>query len=244
MKPHAGAARLHPRWWDHQRHLLSKLRDAISRLLDDRVKPCPGQLVLDLGCGDRPYEPLFRSRGCQYLACDLGGEVDVLLEPGRPIAIPDASADGIGSFQVLEHVWELDWYLGECHRLLKPRGWLLLSTHGNWLYHPHPGDYRRWTRDGLVRELHERGFAIEAVEAVVGPLAWTTQFRLLGYRHALLRLPVVGRLILLPLTCLMNLRMVLEDLMTPTPIREANACVYVVLCRKPAPTPNPRLCVS
>src|SRR5207253_538505 len=121
--------------------------------------------------GDRPYAPLLAARQAEYVACDLDGEVDVRIEPGRPLGLPDASVDGIVSFQVLEHVWDLDWYLGECVRLLKPGGWLLLSTHGTWLYHPHPTDFRRWTRDGLTDELQSRGLAVQEVRAVAGPLA-------------------------------------------------------------------------
>jgi len=156
----------------------------------------------------------------------------VLLEPGRPADLPGESADGVVSFQVLEHVWDLDWYLGECHRVLKPGGWLLLSTHGTWLYHAHPTDFRRWTRDGLVGELLERHFQVESVEGVVGPLAWTTQIRLLGIRHFLEPLSSFGRMILLPVSIVMNSRMILEDAITPTFIRNDNACVYVTLCRK------------
>jgi SAM-dependent methyltransferase len=162
----------------------------------------------------------------------LDEQAEVRVQPGRPIDLPDASADGVVSFQVLEHVWDLDWYLGECRRLLRPGGWLLLSTHGNWLYHPHPTDFRRWTRDGLVEELSGRGFRPAMVQAEIGPLAWTTQFRLLGYRHVLQRLPLLGRCLTGLLSCAMNLRMVVEDAVTPAPIRDANAAVYVTLSRK------------
>jgi SAM-dependent methyltransferase len=157
----------------------------------------------------------------------------VRIEPGRPVDLPSGSAAGVVSFQVLEHVWDLDWYLGECHRLLQPGGWLLLSTHGTWLYHPHPTDYRRWTRDGLKEELKARGFAVEEVRPAVGPLAWTTLFRLFAARHVLGKVPLLGPLLLAPLLCLMNGRMLLEDALTPAGLRENNASVYVTLSRKP-----------
>jgi SAM-dependent methyltransferase len=204
----------------------------LEQLLETCVVPGTEPRVVDLGCGDRPYEPLLRKLGCDYVACDIEGEVDVPLEPGQPIAIADESVDGIISIQVLEHVWDLDWYLGECLRILKPDGWLLLSTHGTWLYHPHPTDYRRWTRDGLVGELKDRGFDVQEIEAVGGPLAWTTQFRLLGIREVLQAIPFVGPLILKPVICLMNLRMTIEDAITPASIRNTNACVYVTLSRR------------
>ena len=167
-----------------------------------------------------------------YTCCDIDGEVDVKLVAGSPVSRPDASADGVVSFQVLEHVWDIDWYLRECHRILKPGGWLLLSTHGTWLYHPHPTDFRRWTHQGLARELRDRGFGVETVEGIVGPLAWTTQFRLLGIRHVLQSIPCLGSIILFPVIIMMNLRMIIEDAMTPNSIRNNNACVFIVLARK------------
>ncbi len=230
-----GIRRLYPPWWDHQRHVLTHLRAAVDRALTLYCRPGPGQRVVDLGCGECPYEPLFRRRGTVYIGCDINGDSDVRIEPGSPVPLADGIADGVVSFQVLEHVWDLDWYLGECRRILKPGGWLLLSTHGAWLYHPHPADYRRWTRDGLRRELEQRGLVMEATEGVVGPLAWTTQFRLLGIRHVLQTIPLLGPPLVLMVACLMNLRMAIEDAITPAKIRDDNACMYVIFSRKPLP---------
>jgi len=236
MTPSRDASRrLAPRpWRDADYHVMKQLRRAIEHALDTGPTLHAGHRVLDLGCGDQPYATLITGRGAQYVGCDIDGDVDVRINPGQPLPLPDASADGIVSFQVLEHVWDLDWYLGECRRLLKPGGWLLLSTHGTWLYHPHPTDFRRWTRTGLERELRARGFETLTTGAVVGPLGWTTVFRLLGMREVLRRVPVAGPLLLVPLTLLMNLRIALEELMTPAHLREANASVYVTVSRKPA----------
>lgn len=228
----AGRSRAQPSWFSHQRHVLAALCRAIEAALDRRGSPGPRRTVLDLGCGDRPYEPMLRARGWDYVACDLDGPVDVRIVPGQPLPLESGSAVGVTSFQVLEHVWDLDAYLGEARRLLEPGGWLLLSTHGVWLYHPHPTDYRRWTRDGLTRELESRGFVVERVASLVGPLAWTTHFRLLGYRDVLRRIPLVGPAVVALLAAVMNARMVLEDALTPAAVRERNACVYLVECRK------------
>ena len=154
------------------------------------------------------------------------------MEIGQPVPLASESAELILSFQVLEHVWDLDWYLGEAHRLLSRDGALLLSTHGTWLYHPHPTDYRRWTRDGLVAELEARNFSVESVVPLVGPLAWTTQFRSLGYHSILSRLPVLGGVASAVLCSLMNLRMIIEDAITPGHLKECNAAVYLVTARK------------
>jgi SAM-dependent methyltransferase len=234
MRPDLGSRRRSPPWWDHQRHTLKRLRRELEAIVDNDLGLRPGERVVDLGCGDAPYRPLFVERGADYVACDIEGEDVVPLVPGRPVPLEDGSAAAVVSFQVLEHVWDLDWYLGEAHRLLSPGGRLLLSTHGSWLYHPHPTDFRRWTREGLVRELEVRGFDVRRVSGVVGPLAWTTQFRLLGMRDALLKIPLLGRALLLPITSVMNARMALEDRVTPSLVRETNASVYVTLSVKTA----------
>lgn len=224
--------RLTPRIWRHDWHALTELRKGIVATMRAHDVPREDDVVVDFGCGKCPYRPLFAGRCVKYVGCDLDGDVEVRFRPGDPLPLANGSVGGVVSFQVLEHVWDLDWYLGECLRLLRPGGWLLLSTHGSWLYHPHPTDYRRWTRDGLCEELRVRGFVVEGVTPVVGPLAWTTQFRLFGLREALSRLPVLGPLALVPLTGAMNIRMVVEDWLTPASIRDQNASVYVTLSRK------------
>ena len=221
--------------WNHQGYVRGRLRRTIEQLLPSNAESGESKRIVDFGCGEHPYESLFRGFGYTCVACDLNGNVDVIVKPGEPLAIPDGKADGLVSVQVLEHVWDLDWYFGECRRLLTPDGWLLLSTHGSWLYHPHPTDYRRWTRDGLLRELTDRGFEVLEVKAIIGPLAWTTLFRLFGIRHALMGIPALGKILVPPMAFLMNIRMILEDAMTPRSIRDVNAAIYVVLARKRMP---------
>ncbi len=234
-----GAARLDPPLWDHQRHVLRALARSIRAHLP-RLRLAPGARVVDLGCGDKPYASLFAEAGATYVGCDLGGDADVLLTPGAPVPLPDASADAVVSFQVLEHVWDVDTYLAEARRLLKPGGRLLLSTHGTWLYHPHPTDFHRWTREGLERQVASSGFVVEHTDALVGPLAWTTQFRLLGLRHALGAVPLVGRALVPALATAMNVRMALEDAITPQTILRDNAAVYLVVARPAADAPARR----
>ena len=203
----------------------------IEHELDTDLGPAAGDVVVDMGCGDVPYRPLFEARGARYVGCDIDGVAEVRIAPGLPVPLSDAYARLVVSFQVLEHVWDLGWYLGECRRMLRPSGQLLLSTHGTWLYHPHPTDFRRWTQDGLVKEIEEHGFTVQRITGLMGPLAWTTQFRLLGYREVLRRIPLLGAAVLPVITTAMNLRMELEDAITPESIRQTNACIYVVVAR-------------
>jgi SAM-dependent methyltransferase len=188
----------------------------------------PGVVAVDFGCGDQPYRSLFEQCGAEYLGADLGQAAQIVIRPDGHVDAPNACADLVLSFQVLEHVRDLDTYLSEAKRLLRPGGQLILSTHGTWLYHPHPEDHRRWTRMGLVNELESRGWTVDCCTAVVGPLAWTTLIRLTGYCFALRKLPLVGNTAAAFLALVMNLRAAAEDKLTPSAIRDDNACVYVV----------------
>ena len=225
-----GTRRREPPWWDHQRHPLIALRRCIEEMLPQSPDRSSRQRVFDLGCGDRPYEPVVRSHGFGYVGCDLDPRAEVHITPGRRLEVADGDAAGIVSFQVLEHVWDLEWYFGECRRLLSPGGWLLLSTHGVWPYHPHPTDFRRWTHSGLKAELEVHGFDVISMRGLLGPLAWSTQVRALGFRHVMRQIPLVRALA--PLMCLaMNLRIAVEEFVTPEAIRFENASIYVVLCK-------------
>ncbi len=222
--------------WRHDAYTLRRLEDAIRDcvgLQSAEGRIGTGRRTVDLGCGTAPYRSLFTATGNVYVGCDLeaGPAVEVAIGKDGTTELPAASADLVVSFQVLEHVWSLDDYLSECHRLLTADGRLLLSTHGTWLYHPHPTDFRRWTRDGLVREIESRGFEVLNVRAVVGPLAWTTQFRTIAWWHVLARGGYPGRLVAAALALVMYARMVLEDAVTPHTLRDTNAAVYLVTAR-------------
>ncbi len=222
--------------WRHDGYTLRRLKWAIVAELEAAAAAGvlgPRATVVDLGAGTAPYRPLFEGLAERYLACDIepSDGIDLLLQSGQPLPREAASADMVASFQVLEHVWDLDWYLGECRRLLRPSGRLLLSTHGTWLYHPHPTDFRRWTRDGLLRDIERHGFEIINVRALVGPLAWTTQFRVFGYRAVLQKLGLPGELAGALLNTAMYGRMVVEDAVTPKGLRETNAAIYLVTAR-------------
>ena len=231
MKGH-GDRRANPRIWDTDWHVLRRQAAAIAAVLGNPALALRGACVLDFGCGTRPYEPWFTAAGASYRGADIDGRHEVAIGEDGRLEAADASADVVASFQVLEHIWDLDTYLGECHRVLKPGGMLLLSTHGNWFYHPHPGDYRRWTADGLRREVESRGFRIVELRAVVGPLAWTSVLRSFGVALAARHIPLAGRAITAVAAVLYNVRAWVEDRITPADVTANNACVYVGLFRK------------
>lgn len=222
--------RLDPRIWDTDWLVLRGMRRVIARMADDIARP--GATAVDFGCGEKPYESLFVSRGLTYRGADLGDGADIRILPDGRLDAPNGSADVVLSFQVLEHVRDLDTYLAEARRVLADDGVMLLSTHGTWLYHPHPEDHRRWTREGLVNDLATRGFDVIACEAVVGPLAWTTMVRLTCLAYPLRGVPVIGRALAAVVATCMNAKAWLEDRITPAWVTKDNACVYVTLSKK------------
>ena len=227
--PHDGRRRGRPRPWDTDWLILRGLRDEIAGLL--RRVARPGLVALDFGCGDRPYQSLVETHGAAYVGADIEGTPDIAIAPDGTLDAPAAAYDLLLSFQVLEHVGDLDTYFAEARRVLRPDGQMLLSTHGTWLYHPHPRDYRRWTREGLLAEISSRGFEVIDCRPVVGPLAWTTIIRITGAAHFLRAIPGIGRGVANAATLLANARARLEEAITPASVTADNACVYVTLSR-------------
>jgi ubiquinone/menaquinone biosynthesis C-methylase UbiE len=128
-----------------QRPLARRIEEQAARLLGERR----GLLVVDVGCGDKPYQPLLARWAGRHVGVDYPAPgVDIV---GSSVALPIASgcADVVLCSQVLEHVPDPSATLREIARVLKPGGVVLLSTHGTYVFHPHPHDYWRWTQEGL-----------------------------------------------------------------------------------------------
>lgn len=224
--------RASPSIWDPGWLVLRRLAQAIHASLAHPSLSLKGARVLDFGCGTRPYEPWFTAVGARYQGADIDRRHEVPIAENGSLGAADASFDLVASFQVLEHIWDVGAYLAESRRVLKAQGYLLLSTHGQWFYHPHPGDYRRWTAEGLRREIEAQGFQLLEMRAIVGPLAWSTILRSFGFAYAFRRLPVAGPALAAFAAALCNLRAWLEDRVTPATVRSDNACVYVALFRR------------
>lgn len=222
-------SRSKPRIWDTDWLVLRPL----SQLILENIRtfsPAGAQLV-DLGCGDMPYRAELERQGLSYLGADIDGSGDLLIDADGRVPLASQSVDAVLSVQVLEHVRDLGAYFDEIRRLLRKDGTLYLSTHGSWLYHPHPEDHRRWTSMGLVAELEANGFLVDEKFALVGPLATTTLIRLTGFVFFLRKIPILGAAIANGLSVAMNIRALIEDRLTPASIRQNDACVYFVRAR-------------
>jgi SAM-dependent methyltransferase len=124
--------------------------------------------VLDVGCGFKPYHPLFAPYAAAYVGVDSGDHAAPdLVGTAEQIPVEDESFDVVVCSQVLEHVDDPAQVVRELHRVTAPGGRVLASTHGVQLYHPSPVDYWRWTHTGLAR-LFEQNAAWASVDVVAG----------------------------------------------------------------------------
>ena len=133
------------------------LRDALA----DRALRPAGASVLDFGCGARPYEPWFAAAGARYSGADIDGGPRGAHRRRRA---PAGRATPRTTWSRRSRCWSTcGTSPAICARRgvsLRADGRLLLSTHGTWLYHPHPSDFRRWTAEGLRARSKAQGFAL------------------------------------------------------------------------------------
>lgn len=120
--------------------------------------------LLDVGCGSRPYQALFRVP--RYVGMELDSEsarrsgmADVLYD-GRRFPFTDGEFQAVLCNQVLEHVFNPDEFLSEMHRVLRPGGQLLLTVPFVWDEHEQPHDYARYSSFGLKALLERNGFVV------------------------------------------------------------------------------------
>jgi SAM-dependent methyltransferase len=125
---------------------------------DDAYRTIGRYRVLDVGCGTKPYAPLFLPHADSYVGVDPVDNPKAELK-GSVEAIPveDASFDVVLCNQVLEHCDDPVKAVSELRRVTAPGGRVLATTHGVMPYHPSPTDYWRWTHAGLEKLFADNG---------------------------------------------------------------------------------------
>ena len=143
----------------HDRTYLNRL------LLESSLARCQSfvkGLVLDVGCGSRPYENSFFSGASKYIGTDY------LSDRSRPDVISSAlqlpflgsTFDCVVCTEVVEHVPEPLRALKEMHRVLKPGASLVLTVPLYWPRHEVPYDFYRYPYDGLLYLIDSAGFQL------------------------------------------------------------------------------------
>lgn len=127
--------------------------------------PARPLLVLDVGCGRKPYADLFSGSIHFGLNNTLEDATADVVGDATKLPIASQSVDLVFCSQVLEHVPHPRSVVRECFRVLRQGGWLVLSAPFYWPLHEEPHDYFRFTRHGLEHLIKDAGFTRVDVRA-------------------------------------------------------------------------------
>jgi SAM-dependent methyltransferase len=136
---------------------------------------CDGATVLEAGCGEGYGADLLAGSAHRVLALDYDPATVAHVRARYPrvtvaranlvaLPLPDASVDVVVSLQVIEHLWEQERFLGECRRVLRPGGTLLVSTPNRITFSPgrdtplNPFHTRELDPDELAGMTRDAGF--------------------------------------------------------------------------------------
>ena len=143
---------------------------SLKRRLRETVPYVFGR-VLDVGCGEKPYEQLFGEKVKTYIGIDLP-QVHTFYSPNTRHAdvyglvdhlpFKSSSFDTIIFTEVLPHVKHPPQAFTELTRVLKPNGVLVVTANKSWERRtglPVP-DYWRFTDEGLAQLAHQQGLEV------------------------------------------------------------------------------------
>jgi SAM-dependent methyltransferase len=148
-----------------------------------RVAPQARGRLLDVGCGEKPYEPLFRPYVTEYVGVEYSETFDLTAASGAAASdganrkrgpdvvyrgdrmpFPDRSFDTVLSVQVLEHTPRPGALVREMSRVLKDDGLLILMAPFQFRLHEQPHDYFRYSPHGLRQLCAEAGLTVTHFE--------------------------------------------------------------------------------
>jgi len=122
--------------------------------------------VLDIGCGNKPYSPLFQGKIDKYVGCDIvqssSNCVDVVSEATN-IPLESNQFETVFSTQTIEHIGDFQLMLNEAFRLTKPGGFFIVAGPMYWPLHEEPYDFYRFTKHGFEFSLRKAGFTIAEI---------------------------------------------------------------------------------
>lgn len=130
--------------------------NTIYTLLSHEMPKFRGKVV-DIGCGNCPFEHLVDTAKAQYVGVDV---VDadkwdyenskIITYDGKHLPFETASIDHFICTEVLEHVPDPNDLIADMHRVLKPGGLGIITIPWSARFHYKPYDYHRYTPSTLA----------------------------------------------------------------------------------------------
>lgn len=148
----------------------------LERELDPVARYLGGHL-LNAGCGSRDIRAYLTAKGVTQLTrYDIASsEPDVVIGPLESMPFEDASFDSALCNAVLEHVLDADRAIRELARVVRPGGHVVVAVPFLQPYHACPGDFRRYTADGLAALGRSAGLEVVEilpVHSIAQTLGW------------------------------------------------------------------------
>lgn len=85
----------------------------------------------------------------------------------KKFKVPDESFDTILAFNVLEHIFNYDQFISECHRIARNGASFHLLIPFLWKFHEDPFDFHRYTHQALERILDKHSWEIVSIAPTV-----------------------------------------------------------------------------
>jgi SAM-dependent methyltransferase len=131
--------------------------------------------LLDVGCGDKAYEPIFRPFVSEYLGIEHEATFAAtsaekrerkpdLYYDGKRLPFDDRTFDTVLSIQVLEHTPAPAALVAEMARVLKDDGLMIITAPFSFRLHEEPHDYFRYSPHGLKQLCADAGLVIDYSE--------------------------------------------------------------------------------
>lgn len=146
---------------------------------------CAGAVVLEAGCGEGYGADLLAGVAAAVLAIEYDAPTaahvarrypHVGLARANLVSLPvrSGACDAVVSLQVIEHLWDQERFLRECHRVLRPGGALLVSTPNRITFSP--------GRDTPLNPFHTRELSPTELAGLVRDAGFT-DVEVLGLHH-------------------------------------------------------------
>ena len=169
----------------------------------ETAAPAASGRLLDVGCGDKPYEALFLPHVKAYVGVEYAstydstvnasdakrGKADLVYSDDR-LPFEDGAFDTVLCNQVAEHVPDPAAFVADLARVLRVGGRFILTVPFSFRVHSAPNDFHRFTRFALEHYCQHLRLQIDQLEP--RGLFWSVIGQKLA-SHIALRVARLGR---------------------------------------------------